>query len=59
MNSYNIIIGFMSYKGGTNNLPVVKITCNYAIVKTFTGKTASKRANTFYNKLTKTNSYVQ
>jgi hypothetical protein len=53
MNRYNLIVGYTSHNGGVNNLPVVKVTVNYAIAKTFTGKTALKRAKTFFNQITK------
>lgn len=42
-----------NYKGGINNLIVVKLIYRGAIIQCYTGKSASKRMKTFYNKLLK------
>lgn len=44
-----IIKSFKSHKGGTNNLTVVHAVNGFCKVKTFTGKTAEKRATKFIN----------
>lgn len=46
-NKPQVIISYENYKGGVNNLKVVNVYEGYSLLKTFTGKTAEKRAIKF------------
>lgn len=48
-----IISDYISVNGGVNNLTIIKLVRGYCLIKSYTGKTAKKRMETYKRKLEK------
>jgi hypothetical protein len=54
----NLLVSYYNHKGGVNNLKVVSVCSGFITIKSFSGKTAEKRAKAFAKKIIGINHWI-